>query len=332
MNFVPALLYAVATSVLVSTLCGFLRGGLDPTTAGISLAAGALLGAWSAAHRPRESSSEAPPSGWEWIAILVFALTSARAFLWLVFADGDQLKVLSPNNLGDLALHLTYLRYLAHGAAFWPDNPIFTHGKLTYPIGVDLFNALLTLRGVDSLRGLIWTGLAGATLTGLALWRWGRGIALAAFLGNGGLAALAGFATWQLADFQADLAWKSLFLALFVTQRGLLFALPAGLLLLASWRSRFFGGAHPGRLSRPGEWLLYASLPLFHLHTFIFLSLILASWFVLHAPARPGLLRLVGAAFLPASALVWLITGGFRGAGVLGLKLGWMWDDLSWLR
>ncbi len=332
MNFVASVLYAVATSVLVSTVLGLVRGNLDGTVAWIALAAGAVVGTWSCAHRRRKPLPAKPASGWEWIAIVVFTLASARAFLWLVFADGDQLKVLSPNNLGDLSLHLTYIRHLANGAEFWPDNPIFAHGLLTYPIGVDLFNALLTLAGVDPLRGLIWTGLAGAALTGLALWRWGRGIALAAFLGNGGLAALVIFTTWRLADFQADLAWKNLFLALFVTQRGMLFALPAGLLLLANWRSRFIDGDDEWRLSRGGEWLLYASMPLFHLHTFIFLSLMLASWFVLHAPARRFLMRLVGAAFLPASALVLLVTGGLAGASVLGLKLGWMWDDLTWLK
>ncbi|MGB8169742.1 MAG: hypothetical protein WCF18_19730 [Chthoniobacteraceae bacterium] len=331
MNFVAALLYAVATSVLLATALAFARGGLDLTSAWISLTMGALLGAWSAWKQRHGTTRHVPPNGWEWLAIVLFALASARAFLWLVFADGDKIKILSPNNLGDLSLHLTYIRFLANGAAFWPDNPIFTHGKLTYPVGIDLFNALLTLTGVDPLRGLIWAGLAGAALAGAALWRWGRGIALAAFLGNGGLAGFAVFAGGHVADFQTQLAWKSIFLALFVTQRGLLFALPAGLLLLASWRSRFFRD-DGWRLPRAGELLLYASMPLFHLHTFIFLSLMLASWFVLHPPSRRGLGILVGSAFVPASALVLLVTGTLGGASVLGFKPGWMWDDATWLQ
>ena len=331
MSFVAALLYSVASSVLLATVLAFARGGLDVFGACISLAAGALVGAWPLWKQRAKRHAEAAPSGWEWAAIVVFSLVSARAFLWLVFTVGNQIKVLSPNNLGDLSLHLTYIRFLANGAAFWPDNPIFTHGKLTYPVGLDVFNALLTLAGVDPLRGLIWTGLAGAALTGAALWRWGRGIALAAFLGNGGLAGFAVVMTGRLADFQSELAWKSIFLALFVTQRGLLFALPAGLLLLASWRSRFF--ADDGwRLPRWGELLLYASLPLFHLHTFIFLSLMLAAWFVLHPPARRDLGVLVGSAFVPASALVLLVTGTLGGASVLGFKAGWMWDDTTWLQ
>lgn len=330
MNCVASLLYAVATSVLLATGLGFARGGLDVLSAWVALGAGAVVGVWSLWKQPREVVREAPPSVWEWIAIVLFVLASARAFLWLVFVDGDTIKVLSPNNLGDLSLHLTYIHFLAQGAAFWPDNPIFTHGKLTYPVGVDLFNTLLTLIGVDVLRGLIWTGIAGASLTGIALWRWGRGIALTAFLGNGGLAGFAVVATGRLADFQTQLAWKSLFLALFVTQRGLLFALPAGLLLLVSWRSRFFGD-EGWRLPRWGELLLYASLPLFHLHSFIFLSLMLAAWFVLHAPARRELGIFVGTALVPASALVLLVTDMLGGASVLGFKPGWMWDDSTWL-
>lgn len=331
MNAGASLLYAVATSVLLGTLLGFARGGLDFFSAALALLGGTLLGAWSLWKGRAERTRETPPSAWEWIAIVVFALACARAFLWLVFVDGDKIKVLSPNNLGDLALHLTYIQFLANGAAFWPDNPIFTYGKLTYPIGVDLFNTLLTLIGVDPLRGLIWVGLGGSVLTGVALWRWGRGIALAAFLGNGGLAGFAVVASGKLADYQTQLAWKSLFLALFVTQRGLLFALPAGLLLLASWRSRFF--ADDGwRLPRWGELLLYASLPLFHLHSFIFLSLMLAAWFVLHPPARRELGVFVGTALVPASALVLLVTGMLGGASVLGFKAGWMWDDATWLQ
>lgn len=331
MSIVAALLYAVASSVLFATALAFARGSLDPFGAWISLGVGAVIGAWTMCRQWGKSHRDAAPSGWEWAAIVFFALASARAFLWLVFVDGDKVKVLSPNNLGDLSLHLTYIRFLANGAAFWPDNPIFTHGKLTYPVGIDLFNALLTLAGVDPLRGLIWTGLGGAALTGAALWRWGRGIALAAFLGNGGLAGFAIVASGHLADFQTQLAWKSIFLALFVTQRGLLFALPAGLLLLVSWRSRFLDDDR-WRLPRWGEVLLYASLPLFHLHTFIFLSLMFAAWFALYPPTRPALLRFVGSAFLPASALVLLVTGMFGGASVLGFKPGWMWDDATWLQ
>jgi hypothetical protein len=328
MNFVAALLYAVASSGLLAVALAFLRGGLSPASAGAALGGGLLVASWSLWEGRKRPTISRPPGPWEWVSIITFALVSLRIFLWVVFIDGDEIKVLSPNNLGDLSLHLTYLRYLANGAPFWPDNPIFTGGQLTYPVGLDLFHSLLTFLGVDALRGFVWIGLAGSALTGAALWRWGRGFVLFGFLANGGLAAGAIFWTWQLADFQADFAWKSFALALFATQRGLLFALPAGLLLLSSWRTRFFEvGDAGGRLPRWGEVLLYASLPLFHFHTFLFLSVLLAAWFFLHAPARRGLAQLVGAAFVPATVLVLLVTGGLHGGRMLGWKLGWMWND-----
>ena len=333
MRAAAALLIAVATAVLTATALAFAMGGLRPDLAWAALASGAALGLASLrGARPAREPAPPPPGPWEWLAIAAFTLFALRAFLWLVFTDGDVIAVLSPNNLGDLCLHLTYIRHLASGVPFWPENPIFTGGALVYPIGLDLFNALLLLVGVDVLRGLVWVGLAGAALTGLALWRWGRGFALAGFLANGGLAGFAFFLTLELDDFQSGLAWKSLPLALLVTQRGLLFALPAGLLLLASWRSRFLGGDPRERLPWLAEWLLYAALPIFHLHSFLFLSLLLAAWFLTRPPLRRALATFVGAAFLPATVLALLVTGGLRGASVLGWKPGWMWDDAPWVQ
>lgn len=332
MNFVAAILYAVSTSSLVALLLAFVRGGLNSAGAAVALSCGLLVLSLTLWQGRNTSPQKRPPSLAEWLAIIAFALVSLRIFLWVVIVNGDDLQVLSPNNLGDLSLHLTYVRYLGSGVPFWPDNPIFTGGKLTYPIGVDLFHSLLTLVGLDVLRGFIWMGLVGATLTGIALWRWGRGFVLFGFLANGGLAGFQLFTTLNLADFQTELAWKSFALALFATQRGLLFALPAGLLLLSSWRTRFFGGEKDDwRLPFWGELLLYASLPLFHFHTFLFLSVLLGVWFLFYTPARWQLAALVGSAFLPATLLVFLITGGLKGPSIIGWKTGWMWDDSSFL-
>ncbi len=331
MRLAASLLYGVATSVLSGLALAFASGGLRPVLAWAALAAGVFVKLLTLGTRWKRSSPSARPDAWEWGAIVLFTLFTLRAFLWLVVTDGDVIAVLSPNNLGDLSLHLTYIRHLASGVPFWPENPIFSGGPLVYPVGVDLLNALLLLAGVDALRGLVWVGLLGAALTGAALWRWGRGFALLGFLANGGLMGFVFFATGEFADFQTELAWKSLPLALLVTQRGLLFALPAGLLLLTSWRSRYFGGDVRDRLPWLGEWLLYASLPIFHLHTFFFLSLLLATWFALIPAARRGLAGLVGAAFAPATALTLLVTGMLRGASVIGWKAGWMWDDAPWV-
>jgi hypothetical protein len=339
MTFVRACLFAVSVSVLAAVVLALAFGGLNPSLANLSLSAGAAMAAWTFwRERQHRKIPWRVLHGWEYAAIGAFALFSLRAFLWLVFWDGDKIEVISPNNLGDLSLHLTYIRELANGAPFWPENPIYAGARLTYPIGVDLFHSLLLLAGADLYRTFIWMGLIGSLCTGLALWRWGGAFTVAGFLCNGGLAGFLFFGTWTLADFQAGLAWKSIPLALFVTQRGLLFALPAGLLLLCSWRVRFFeGDADDGRISSDdllplwGELLLYASMPIFHLHTFLFLSFMLLAWFIVRPRARRSIAAFVAAAFLPATALVLMITGNFRGPSVLGWLPGWMQTDPDFL-
>ncbi|MDD5351479.1 MAG: hypothetical protein PHQ12_14805, partial [Chthoniobacteraceae bacterium] len=176
-------------------------------------------------------------------------------------------------------------------------------------------------------RGLVWTGLLGAIAAAVALWRWGGAFTLAGFLFNGGLAGFAFLTTLRFADYQQELDWKSIPLALFVTQRGLLYAVPAGLALLWSWRARLLNGERG--LPFWIEWLLYATMPLFHLHTFLFLSALLGCWFFLPAAnnlpsPRPAVLRLGLCALLPASALVVMLTGGGSAGGVIHLTGGWM--------
>src|SRR5213078_3005310 len=67
------------------------------------------------------------------------------------------------------------------------------------------------------------------------------------------------------------------------TQRGLLYAIPAGLLLLWSWRERFFRIGERNRHRAPlpfwVELALYASMPLFHFHPFLALSIVLLCLF-----------------------------------------------------
>lgn len=335
MKLAVALLYAAASSVLSAIAMAFVVGRLTPQLSAAALAIGVVIGAyaiWSERDRAREAWKIDPAGGF---ALIAFALFALRSFLWLVFEAGEQLWVFSPNNLGDLALHLTYVRLLANGVPFWPENPIFAGAPLTYPVGMDLFNSLLALVGVDVLRGFIVVGLVASGCTMAALWRWGRGFAVAGFLFAGGLLGFAFLGRWEWIDYQSDAAyqelivgWKSLPLALFVTQRGLLYALPAGLMLLASWRARFLQPEKAGqRLPLWGEVLLYAAMPAFHLHTFLFLSLIAAWWFIALAAARRHLLTVVAIAFLPATAMVWCITGGLKGASMLGLLPGWMQDS-----
>jgi hypothetical protein len=335
MKIAVAILYAFASAVLSAIGMAFVAGRLTPQLAFAALSIGvvvALYSLWTERERRREAWNIDPVGS---VVLIVFSLFALRCFLWLAFESGDQLWVFSPNNLGDFALHLTYVRLLANGAPFWPENPIFAGTPLTYPVGMDLFNSLLALLGVDVLRGFIAVALVASGCTMAALWRWGRGFAVAGFLFAGGLLGFAFFGRWEWIDYQSDAAhkdlvvgWKSLPLAIFVTQRGILYALPAGLMLLASWRARFLEPEKSAqRLPLWGEVLLYAAMPVFHLHTFLFLSIIAAWWFLAAMGERMHLLKVVLLALLPATALVWCITGGLSGVSMLGLKPGWMQDS-----
>ena len=320
----PALAFAAA-AVVSALILGSVLHGLGATSALASVLTGTLAAGLSL----RRPGAAAGLKFWDWTMILVFALASARAFLWLAHFHGDELVVLSPNNLGDLSLHLHLIRYLAGGVALWPESPILAGVPLTYPIGSDLFNALFEVLGADTIRALIWTGLAGAALTGMTLWRWGGAFGIAALLFNGGLAGFAFFKSGVLEDFQAELVWKNLFLSMFVTQRGLLFALPAGLLLLSEWRDRFFRGA-PRGVPAWLEVLLYAVMPIFSLHTFLFLTVIIVAVSAGQKAARVALARLVALAFVPATLLVLCVTGGFSVVSGLRWLPGWITAGGNW--
>ncbi len=340
MIFVQACLFAVSSSTLVAIALAFAFGGLGPRVADLSLATGAAVAAWTFwSTRHRAVARWRRLNGWEWAAIAGFAIFSLRAFLWLVFWDGDKIEVLSPNNLGDLSLHLTYIRELANGAHFWPENPIYAGAKLTYPLGVDLFHSLLFLAGADLYRTFIWMGLAGCLCTGVALWRWGGAFTLVGFLCNGGLAGFLFFKTGMLADFQSELAWKSIPLALLVTQRGLLFALPAGLLLLSSWLpriSRAKGDASACRKAcacRRGA--RFCSTPPCRFFTFTLSSFYPSccwrgsSSLPRRAAASPPLWPRHS---FPRRFSSCLITGNFHGPSVLGWSPGWMQTDPDFLK
>src|SRR5437016_11952813 len=202
--------------VNLSTVCGLLLGmagnGLNELSAVLALVSGgtfalaAYLGTSDSATRHNISNSPAgesfrsPPLKryghvWFWAVAACFALFALRSFCWLLYIDGEQLKIQSPNNLGDLALHITLIRNFASGVALWPDNPIYVFSKLRYPAGMDLFNALLCLVHLDLTRGSVWVGLVASLATFYAFFRWAGTFGIAGFLFNGGIAGFEFFKT-----------------------------------------------------------------------------------------------------------------------------------------
>ncbi|MGC2351956.1 MAG: hypothetical protein WA496_01030 [Candidatus Udaeobacter sp.] len=429
-------LTAVLTFANLSVICGLVLGmagrGLNTLTAALALICGAafavaaFLGTSDPASRektanppeperkPRNATESQPNARiwsalmryrrvWFWAMAVFFAMFAVRSFCWLFYIDGSDYKIQSPNNLGDLSLHLTLIKTFANGVPLWPDNPIYVFSKLRYPAGIDLFNALLLLVHVDLITGLVWVGLVASLATFYGFYRWGGTFAIAGFLFNGGIAGFQFFKTWKFLDYQgtaADIAhkpiaWKSIPLSMFVTQRGWLYAIPVALVLLWHWREKFFRqnavawGGDPGgsaAVSAPADdpgqsaaveirgprrgplpfWVafsLYASIPLFNLHTFIALTVVLVFALVLEPPSEikfivdlarnegsSGLGRLIshprmwpeifrGApirryaaamlaiALIPASFFVWLVTDHFRARSVIQWHPGWAQDS-----
>lgn len=316
----------VSVSVVMAIGIGFLPCGLTPMVSASSLIVGLMAGiAVFSFTEPRPS---AKLEAWDWVMLAIFSLASLRAFLWLVYQTGNEWKVLSPYNLGDISLHIQFIQYMASGIRFWPESPILSGSPLVYPPGIDLWNSLLLQAGIPLRQGLIWVGLCGAALTAWSLWRWGGAFAIACLLFNGGLAGFEIFQTHQIQDFQSALAWKNLFLTMFVTQRGLLFAIPCGLTLLNAWRDDFFGDG--SGIPRWVQWILYAFLPLFSAHAFLFLSLVLLGIFIFEGRSRPALLLFVSAAIIPATLSAYLVTGGFSSNSGLRWLLGWMQGKAGW--
>lgn len=319
-------LVAVATAAAAGL--AQLAGKLSVPSAWLALLIG-IVAAWLAARHasaPKQRTSVA-----DIVLFAVMALAAARAFLWVIFPRGDDLCVLSPHNLGDMALHLNLINRWAGGGSFWPANPFLADAPFAYHAGMDLWNALLARIGVPVFEGLRWCGLLGAAAAAAALWRWGRGFALAAFLFAGGLGAWTVWTTGQLDGMQTSTAWKNLFLSMFVTQRGLLYALPATMVLLTVWRAQLSGADGP-RLAMPAQAALYAAMPFFHAPAFLFLSVMLAALTLAgwknHRAApflKVGLL-----AFIPATWLVHMVTNGFASKGAWRFDPGWMQNGDGW--
>jgi hypothetical protein len=430
MKWLSAVLTFVNLSVVSGLVLGMVGRGLNMLSAALALACGAAfaVAAFLGTSDPRvvekaangrgserklrngSSAEEASNSRilaamrryrhvWFWAMAVFFAMFAVRSFCWLFYLDGSDYKIQSPNNLGDLSLHLTLIKTFANGVPLWPDNPIYVFSKLRYPAGIDLFNALLLLVHVDLITGLVWVGLVASLATFYGFYRWGGSFAIAGFLFNGGIAGFQFFKTWKFLDYQgtaADIAhkpiaWKSIPLSMFVTQRGWLYAIPAGVVLLWHWREKFFrqnpvaGGVDPGSPA-PAEdagapaavtarsynkgplpfWValsVYASMPLFNIHTFMALTVVLIFGLFLEAPSEikfivglarsegsSGLGRLIshpgrwletfrGApirshatamlamALIPASFFVWLVTDHFRAASVVQWHPGWAQDS-----
>ena len=144
-RIMTGLLVLVAVAVSSAMGWAFAAGGLSATGAHFAISLGSMAGLFTAWFTQEDNAPS--PTAWDALLLVLFALASLRAFIWLIYSVGDEWRVLSPNNLGDISIHLQFIRYFASGVGFWPESPILTGSPLVYPLGMDLWNSLLLLSG-----------------------------------------------------------------------------------------------------------------------------------------------------------------------------------------
>jgi len=213
MRLLSAGLIYVAVSTVAALLLGENAGGLNLSVSFVSLIIGAT-GAIAVFFLMPPSSEgfclaaedDDPLAKYRsiWLCLVgfVFAIFAFRSFCWLFYFDGENIDIQSPFNLGDLGLHLTYIKTFANGMSLWPDSPIYVYSKLRYPAGIDFFNGILTNLGFDLRPQLAAAGLLASLGAFYALYRWGGTFTVAGFLFNGGIAGYAFLQTHQFLDYQ----------------------------------------------------------------------------------------------------------------------------------
>ncbi len=338
--FVAHSVSATATAFVLS----WIFGGLNPAIAGVSLAFSFLRARRFVRAMRNSLEWRAPEAIRSWsaieLALLSFVLfASYKHFSWLLaYMPGATLKTMSTTNYGDLPLHLNFIRALASGIDFLPVNPIFALEPLRYPFGPDLYNALWECLGVQTSGHLFLTGIA-ATFASLVLLReLGGPWAMAAFFLAGGSV---------VADTPASVDWKSFFLAIWITQRGMLWALPMGVTLLLYLRSHLSNETRLPRKAVSGLGRMWGAFPLFHAHSFVIVSLLLffLTWRDFGIKRTRDFFwrffienRALAWAVLPATFLINHTSAGFSKASIVHWRTLWLApengttvDTLIWL-
>jgi len=323
-------LFQMLYSALFALLVGFIYNGLSGMAA-LACLLGAIPAALLTARQFGLLGFSLPLRELrtlEWALLLFVLFIGLRHFVWLFYYADHSFRTLAANNLGDLPLHINYIRMFAGGSDFPPVNPEFASQGLYYPYALDLYNALWEALGVPLQAHLFVVGMFLLLASFAALRHWAGWLGIAGFFLNGGWAGWAILETGQWLDYQAPLAWKNFFLSLFVTQRGLMFSIPAGLLILTvlSRAVREPGQTPQATLLLTG--VLWGTLAFFHLHSFMAVSLMLAGIAAIHRQWRP-LLRMLWTALPLGSLFVLYSTQFLQKAGVIWLQWGWLAGEQS---
>lgn len=205
------------------------------------------------------------------ISFLIFAF-AAYHLLFYFFEFKGQWVIKNPDLNGDWPFHLDQINYLVKLDHLWPENPILAGDHLRYAFGINWLTALFVRGGLPLGFVVMVSSVILLLVLVNQLYLWFGLAALVIFFFSGG--------GWGLPDPStlwgpgSTIAWKNLFLAIFVPQRGMWLAFPTGVFL---FRLLFRHLDQPGGLSKHQKRVfafLWAMLPFFHLHTFALISLL----------------------------------------------------------
>lgn len=331
---VSLLLQAIFITI-VSFILSYVFGGLSVAVAIISVIFGSWVGrryakALMGVHPDwRLSAFQRGPAGLlELILSLFIFYAGIRHFLWLLFPHNGGLWTLLGNNLGDLPLHINFIRAFANGISFPPQNPIFASELLRYPYAIDLFNGIWEILGVPLSAHLFVVGVLGVLVSLILLRSFGGWWAIGAFFLNGGLNGWQVLRGIPVDDIHAGIEWKNLFITVFVPQRGMLFALPLGLILLQEVRAHMSGRAPWSAARRHGFGILWGFFPFIHLHSFVAVSIMMVGIAFIEKRMKGVkdlfLSKVFALAVVPATLFVLHSSDWFRAAGVMRWRWGWM--------
>jgi hypothetical protein len=326
-----AVLIHLAVSTLTAMVLGIIIGQENLFTAVASLGTGTIC---SILFVLSEKGEERVFPKIRFLPALFYCFigfAGLQHFLYLLYYDQHALKTLHANNFGDLSMHIQYIRFLASGAHFWPDNPGYAGELLRYPFGMDLYNALWEILGVPLDSHLFMIGFIMTLVTIVLLHRWMGWLGVGAFFLNGGLANWQSIWEGRLYDFQNALAWKSFFLSLWITQRGLLFAIPAGVYLLKVTSDVLLGERSLHTREKIICVVLWSALAWFHIYTYIIISLIVGICTLIYKKVREMSTILVPVALI-GLIFIWFSTEGFSKVSIVHLQWRWVAGDENLLK
>ncbi len=288
----------LSLSAFIGGLGALLVGHLVPAVSAVSLVGGAAIAL--CLSRRWKLRLRVPPVSlpvFFLYALIIVGIYFHSIFL-VYFKDGNY-WIQNNFNLGDMSFHWSAIRSIAKGLHFWPENPIYGGYRFRYPFGMDFFNSFLENLGFDIMRHLPLVTLLALLVVFFTLHGAGGPLVVfAVFFSCGYFNFIGGIPSTDYFQLQQPLDFKNIFLTILLTQRGFLYAMPAGVLLYRAAQKSFAGEWAPSLAEKIIIGIIWGALGFFHLHTFFFVSLFLGLWILSRRALRVWILPAVIAGLL----------------------------------